>query len=309
MLTLLSAARSDTQGAMRLLHQKTFINHIRVSLIITIGQRDLMTMRILRSGNTLLMGAAFTALVLGGQPARADAVDMRYRISLAGLALGNASMSGNIAKDRYAINLRAKLNGLVGMIVGGSGAADATGSIVNGRPLSSGYALSASNSQMTRTIRMSVSNAQVNTVAIDPPFDEHPDRVPITPRNKQGIVDPIGALVMPVKGKPFEPSSCDRVLPVYDGAQRFNVTLSYSGTKDVSVPGYAGPALVCSARYTPIAGHRLNKKQVTYMQNNREMSAWLIPAGDTGVLVPFRISVKTQIGTSVIEAETVNVTR
>ena len=235
----------------------------------------------------------------------AEAVEMRYRITLAGLSLGTASMSGNILKDRYTLNLRAKLNGLVGMVVGGSGAADASGNIVDGRPVSAGYALSASNSTMTRTIRMSVANAQVGSVAIEPPFEEHDDRVPITQGNKQGIVDPIGALVMPFRGKLSDPGSCDRTLPVYDGAQRFNVTLSYSGVRTVDVPGYAGQALVCSARYKPIAGHRANKPQVAFMQNNRDMDAWLIPAGETGVLVPFRISVRTQVGTSVIEAESV----
>ena len=242
-------------------------------------------------------------------PIHAEAVDMRYRISLAGLSLGSATMSGNILRDRYAINLKAKLNGLVGMVVGGSGAADASGSISNGRPLSGGYALSASNSSMTRTIQMSVSNATVEKVAINPPFDEHPDRVPIMPRNKQGIVDPIGALMMPVRGDPFDPASCNRTLPVYDGAQRFNVTLSYTGKRDVSVPGYTGPVLVCAARYQPIAGHRPSKQQVVFMQNNRDMNTWLIPAGNTGVMIPFRISVKTMIGTSIIEAEAVNLVK
>ena len=259
----------------------------------------------------LLIGGsslAMTALA-STRPAHAEAVDMRYRITLAGLSLGTASMNGSILRDRYAINLRAKLNGLVGLVLGGSGAADATGSISNGRPVSTGYALSASNSSMTRTIRMSVANAEVQTVVVDPPFEEHDDRVPVTARNRQGIVDPIGALLMPVRGNPFDPSGCNRVLPVYDGAQRFNVTLSYAETRDVAIPGYAGKALVCSARYVPIAGHRLNKKQVTFMQNNRDMSTWLIPAGDSGVLVPFKISVKTLVGTSVIEAEAVNLTR
>ena len=261
------------------------------------------------SKTSILVATLMGACLIHVSQAQAEVVDLRYRITLAGLSLGTASMNGNIVRDRYSINLRAKLNGLVGLVLGGSGAADATGSISNGKPLSAGYALSASNSNMTRTIRMSVANAEVRNVVVDPPFEEHDDRVPVTPRNKVGIVDPIGALLMPVKGNPFDPSACNRVLPVYDGAQRFNVTLSYAETRDVAIPGYSGKALVCAARYMPIAGHRLNKKQVAYMQNNREMSTWLIPAGESGVLVPFKISVKTLVGTSIIEAETVNLTR
>ncbi len=251
----------------------------------------------------------FVLLASFGTGAKADTLDMRYRISLAGIPLGSASMNGTILKDRYSLNLRAKLGGLVGLVIGGSGAADASGTISDGRPISAGYAISASNSKLTRTIKMSVHNSQVERVAIEPPFDVHEDRIPVTPRNKQGIVDPVGALIMPARGNPLDPSGCNRILPVYDGAQRFNVTLSYEGIQDVNVPGYTGKALVCAARYTPIAGHRPNRKPVVFMQNNRDMSAWLIPAGETGVLVPFRIAVKTMVGTSVIEAEAVNLSR
>ncbi len=239
-------------------------------------------------------------------PAQADTLDMRYRITLAGLSLGTATMSGQMSPDKYQLNLRAQLNGLVGMVVSGSGAADGAGAINAGHIFSNGYSLSASNSSMTRTIRMSLSRANVDKVAIDPPFDEHPDRIPITEVNKKGVVDPIGALVMPIAGNPMDPANCNRTLPVYDSAQRFNVTLSYIGTKDVKIRGYTGPVLICAARYTPIAGHRPNRKQTVFMAQNRDMSAWLMPVSNTGVLVPFRISVKTQVGTSVIEADAFN---
>ncbi len=236
----------------------------------------------------------------------AETLDMRYRITLAGLSLGTANMSGLVSRERYQLSISAKLQGLVGMVLSGSGSAEASGAIISGKPASNGYALSASNSSMTRTIRMSVANMKVDKVAVEPPFDEHPDRVPLNDANKRGIVDPIGALVMPAGANPLDPSQCNRTLPVFDSFQRFNVTLSYTGTRDISIRGYQGPVLICAARYTPLAGHRPTRKQTVFMQNNRDMSAWLMPVGETGVLLPVRISVKTQVGTSVIEADAVN---
>jgi hypothetical protein len=254
---------------------------------------------------SILSAIALTNPIL----AQAENLDMRYRISLAGLSLGTANMSGVVASNKYQLNIAAKLQGLVGLVLSGSGAAQGSGTIVGGKPSSNGYALTANNSSMTRTIQMSIANMSVGEVAVTPPFEEHPDRVPLSAATKKGVVDPIGALVMPTTGNPLDPAQCNRTLPVFDSFQRFNVVLSYVGTKDVSVRGYQGPVLVCAARYTPIAGHRPTRKQTVFMANNKDMSAWLMPVGDTGLLLPFRISVKTQIGTSVIEADAVNLVK
>ena len=60
--------------------------------------------------------------------------------------------------------------------------------------------------------------------------------------------------------------------------------------------------LVCNVRYVPIAGHRLHRPATKFMQENRDMSVWLAPVEGARVLVPFRISIRTMIGTSVVEA-------
>ncbi len=246
------------------------------------------------------------SLILGALPAQAETIDMRYRISLAGLSLGTANLSGAVAPDKYQLNINAKLQGLVGLVLSGAGAAQGSGDIVGGKPSSHGYSLTANNSSMTRVIQMAIDHMSVGQVEVTPPFDEHPDRVALSAANKKGVVDPIGALVMPASNNPLDPAQCNRTLPVFDSFQRFNVVLSYTGTKTISIRGYQGPVLVCAARYTPIAGHRPTRKQTVFMANNRDMSAWLMPVGNTGVLMPMRISVKTQVGTSVIEADAVN---
>ena len=109
---------------------------------------------------------------------------------------------------------------------------------------------------------------------------------------------------MPVAGHGpmLDPSACNRTIPVFDGAGRFDVTLSFASAKTVDVPGYKGPVLVCQARYTPIAGHRTGRKATQFMAENRDMEAWLAPVENTRMLVPVKISVRTMIGTTVIDA-------
>lgn len=81
------------------------------------------------------------------------------------------------------------------------------------------------------------------------------------------------------------------------------MALAFVGTRNVQTQGYSGPVAVCAARYTPIAGHRPDRPGTKFMAENRQMEAWLAPVGNSGVLVPYRIAVRTMVGTTVIEAK------
>jgi hypothetical protein len=71
----------------------------------------------------------------------------------------------------------------------------------------------------------------------------------------------------------------------------------------VRTQGYSGPVAVCAARYTPIAGHRPDRASTKFMAANKAMEVWLAPVGASGFVAPYRISVKTQIGTVVLDAQ------
>jgi len=66
--------------------------------------------------------------------------------------------------------------------------------------------------------------------------------------------------------------------------------------------GYAGPVVVCSAGYEPIAGHRASTPLVKYLSEGREMEIALAPVADTRLLAPFRMSVVSMVANLVIEA-------
>jgi hypothetical protein len=236
--------------------------------------------------------------------AQAGSVDLNYAVSLAGIPIGVATLDGEVGADRYRLKVGAKLSGLASMVSDGKGAAEASGALVDGRVLSAGYALIATNTQMSRTIQIGMSAGDIYGVKVEPPFEEKADRIPVTAAQKRGVLDPVSALVMPMRAEnPLNPANCDRSLPVFDGSQRFNVVLSYSGTKTVKTASHHGPVLVCKARYIPVSGHRPARKTTKYMADNRDMEAWLVPIAGTRVLIPYRIAVKTMIGTTIIEAQ------
>jgi hypothetical protein len=265
-------------------------------------------MRKRKEKRRILALALLASLAATGQAA-AGPVEARYGVSLAGLQIGTAVFSGDISPQGYRATLNARLTGLVGVLTTGQGAVQVSGVFSGQRPLSAGYALSANNSQISRTIQIAMSSGNITQVAIEPPFEAKPDRVPVLEHHRRNVADPVSALMMPVAGNGdiLDPANCNRTIPVFDGVQRFDVTLSSAGARVLNEPkkGYVGHALVCSARYAPIAGHR-PIPATDYMRDNREMSVWLVPVAGSRALVPYRIQVKTQIGTLVIETQSIS---
>lgn len=253
---------------------------------------------------------AATVLLAGASGARAADIGAQYGITLAGLQIGKASLSAAISGSSYTLNVSSALTGLAGAVSGGRGAATAKGNVAGRNVLTNGFSFSASNGKAQRTIQIAAASGSVRNVVIEPPFEPGAagDRIPLRDSHKIGVLDPVSALIMPSRSADaLDKANCERRIPVFDGAQRFDVVLSYAGTRQVkSDNGYTGTVLVCQARYVPVAGHRPDRRVTKFMEANRHMDAWLAPVNGGKLLVPYRISVKTMIGTTVIEATSFN---
>ena len=125
------------------------------------------------------------------------------------------------------------------------------------------------------------------------------------PDDKRGVVDPVGAVILPApaSGPILSPAACNRTVPIFDGYTRFDVNLTYVGERTVSAKGYDGPVAVCAARYVPISGHSRDRPATKFMADNKDLEVWLAPIASDHVLIPFRVSVRTMIGTTIIEAQ------
>jgi hypothetical protein len=226
-----------------------------------------------------------------------------YGVSLLGLPIGTANLNAAIDRARYRIEVQARLTGLAGMVTGGKGAGQASGSLTQGRPLSAGYSAAGSNGRESRTVQMAMANAAATAVEITPPIIKKPDAIPVLDAHRRGVTDPVTALFMPIPAgqNPISPAACNRTIPIFDGNARYDIALSYAGTREVQGNGYSGPVAVCNARFVPISGHR-NNRASQFMAANRDIQAWLAPIAGTQLVAPWRISVRSEIGTVVIEA-------
>lgn len=254
-----------------------------------------------------LAGFAFAAAVCAPNlSAVAASLDARYDVSLLGLTLGTASINGGIDGSSYKLDVAAKLTGLVGGFTGGRGSGAATGSLNGTRLSPASFAVSSASSSESRTVRMALDSNSVSAVEIVPPIDAKPDRVPIKDDHRRNIVDPLSAFLMPMNGKGLA-SACNRTLQIFDGAARYDIKLSQAGTREVKLDGYNGPVAVCQVRYVPISGHRSQRPSTKFMTENKDISTWLAPVAGTDMMIPVRVSVRTMIGTAVLEASSLKV--
>jgi hypothetical protein len=254
---------------------------------------------------TWLGAVGMAAALACGVGARADVLHATYRVSLIGLPIGAVNLNADLSPTSYSIQGDAKLTGLARLFSNNAhGASAGKGAIVQGHVSPATFATIAADSHMVRTIRMALAANAVTGVDISPPFDEKPDRVPLEPGDKQNVVDPVGAVVIPApRSEPLvSPAACDRKIPIFDGYTRFDINLTYVGERSVKAEGYDGPVVVCSARYVPISGHRRDRPATKFMADNKDLEVWLAPIESDHVLIPFRVSVRTMIGTTVVEA-------
>lgn len=247
----------------------------------------------------LLAGAAVPA-----QAQSAQTLKVNYTLSLAGLSLGKADLSSTFNGPKYEVQGSVKLSGLVKMITGGKGAGTASGTIVGAQLHPRDFAVNTKSSGEQRVVRMALDDGNVAEVEIDPPLEPKEDRVPVKEADKKGVIDPLSALIMPAAASKSltDAANCNRTIPVFDGATRQNIVLSYAGTKTVDLPGYSGPVLVCNARWVPISGHRPQRSTIKFMQDNKDMNVWLAPVEGARVLFPVKVAVRTMLGMGELEA-------
>ncbi len=260
--------------------------------------------------------AAVAALVavplLSAAPARADSakVGAIYDISFGGMSFAQGKLSLVIDGSAYSAKVAMRPASLARIFSSEKVDAQAAGWLKGGSVLPTRYTMEASNSEKSSSVRMDLASGTLKSVDAEPPTKPHRDVVPIQAKHWKGVLDPVSAVVMPVRNAEDAtgPAACARTLPIFDGWTRFDVPLSYQGTKTVETKSYKGTVVVCSARWVPVSGHKRNKDSVRYMQNNRALEAWLAPIPGTTLLVPYRVSVGTMRGTLVVEATDLKIT-
>lgn len=250
-----------------------------------------------------LAGAALATPATAAPPA--SETKAVYDVSFAGFGIAKGSLAVRVDRGAYAAKLHISTSGLARIISSEESFATSKGRF--GYTLSpASYELMSRGERVTQ-VSMGIGGGKVNDLLAIPELSERDDRVPVKASHKRGVMDPLSAALLPVAADAGK-KVCDRTLPIFDGWTRYDIRLAYSGTKTVDVPGFKGDAVICSARWVPVAGHRENRESTRFMAENKDLEAWFVPAGEK-MMLPFKISVKTMKGMLVVTARQFDQTR
>lgn len=256
----------------------------------------------------LLVASGTLALALFWSLAPASAqgrLEARYSATIAGIPIGNGSWAVDVGDTQYTAAANGSTSGLLRAFTGGQGDSTAHGTLNGGRLLSSIYASTISTRKKSDTVRITINNGNIKDFKVDPPLDDDPERVPLTEAHQHGVFDPMSAMLMhvPGTGDLLVPEACQRTLSIFDGRMRFEFQFAFKRMDKVKAnKGYAGPVVVCSAYFTPVAGFIPSRAAIKYLSEQRDMEVWLAPITGTRVLVPYRAQGPTPIGQAVLEA-------
>jgi len=252
--------------------------------------------------------AAGSALVLitatAGDRAHSEGnLDASYTISFARIEVGEITATAVFGQSEYMISARARAGGIMKVLsVDGDASFTTRGTIKDGHLEPTTFMSKVASHTETSDVTMVLDEGSVRELVGAPPGL---DRVPVTAANRRGIVDPLTALLFSAggAGETLSQEVCRHTRPIFDGHQRYDMKLAFKRMDKMAAgKGYAGPVVVCSVNYEPIAGHRPNIPLVKYLSEGREMEIALAPIAGTRLLAPFRLSVVSTLANFVIEA-------
>lgn len=252
-----------------------------------------------RARAAVLATAAALAILPSAAPAASEEARAVYDVSFGGIGIARGSLAVRIDKGAYAAKLHISTSGLARIVSSEESFATAKGRFGNSLTPAS-YELMSRGDKVTQ-VSMGLSGGKVRNLSAIPELAPKDDRVPLKNSHKRNVLDPLSAALVPVAIDADPAKACDRTLPIFDGWTRYDIRLSYKGTKAIDVPGYKGDAVICGARWVPVAGHREGRESTKFMANNRDLEAWFVPATDE-MMLPYKISVKTMKGMLVVTA-------
>lgn len=220
-----------------------------------------------------------------------------YTLSVAHFPIAQAKLSVQTKKKSYTTRLT-----LVPLAIGhifnfGEGTVQTSGRLTSLSARPEVYDFSWRDSKEPMRVHMNIANGHIRQLHALPALRAHPERIPLTARHRQNILDPLSAMMIPLRKEGLSSGVCQRRIPIFDGWSRYDIAFSYVKRRPIQMKGYSGEGIVCQLRWIPVAGHRPNRKSVRFMAQNKDIYLWLMPLPESDIVIPSQISIRTGLGT------------
>lgn len=271
--------------------------------------------RVSKRFRNALAAACVAALPFGfaipSTDARADdrlpaKVAATYTISFNGFIIGSFRFNSEVKGGQYTLNGDAELSALLGAFKW-RGISQASGAVSKQGPKPEDYTLAFNGSARSGSIKIGFDKKGVTSASVVPPFPVASDEVPLERSHLNGALDPLTAVMALTFGSADNP--CGQTLAIFDGKQRFNLSLTPRDERVVSYPGGTRRAasVVCGVRYQPLGGYQLNA-QTQRLAQSSGIEIAMLPLPRQNIAVPQEITIPTGVGNVVLAADKISVT-
>ena len=229
-------------------------------------------------------------------------VNAGYRVSLNGFDLGTFTFKSDVGANSYTLHTHVEISALLG-VFHWKGITQVSGAIEGKTPSPSDFRFTYESSIRNGSVIMGFDGHAVDHVAVLPVVREASDTVPLERSHLANVLDPLSAILVLTHTDAKQP--CGRTLGIFDGKQRFNISLHDAGR--VTLPGPRNEtATVCRVKYTPLSGYRANAETRHLAQTNDiRITFRSVPAAK--LMVPQSVTVPTGAGTARIDLERINI--
>lgn len=241
-------------------------------------------------------------------PSPAARVHATYHITWNGLDLGDFTWDSDVGAGKYKAATSANISALFGAYTW-EGITRASGSYTLGQPHPLAYKFRFRSTDKSGRVDIAFAEDKITKVAVDPPQKASSERVPLTPANMENALDPLSgilSLTSPGTASIDGVNPCERRLPLFDGEQRFDLVLAYKRKARIENAAGAKTAFVCSIRYVPIAGMKMNS-ETKYMASTDGIEIWLAPVSFANTFVPVNVVIPTWAGSAQITSNRVQI--
>jgi hypothetical protein len=246
----------------------------------------------------ILTFAAPAALAQRAGPLPAT-VDATYRINFTALGdIGHFHFISNINGETYNLSADARVNTAIFEYDAGMGS---RGTLAAGKTKPAGHNFSYRQKTLLKkkkkgALTMAFDGAAVTNVSFVPPYSPSTKAIPVTQDQLKSVLDPLSGVMTLSLVKASDP--CVQKLPIYDGKQRFDIVFAPLRR--------AGADHVCAVRMVPISGHKPGEGGASVIKGTIELVLRPVPKGN--VVIPYKITVPTTVGTATLTTERIDIT-
>jgi hypothetical protein len=247
----------------------------------------------------LLTNAMAMAAGRGPVPVQVNAL---YKVSFTALGkIGHFRFTSKMEGDAYKLTGEANVDTAV---FDYSGKMKSSGDAPDAHTRPAGYRFSFQQKALfgkkkAKSLQIQFNPSGVSNVAWVPPEEPWKKVVPVKPEHLKSVLDPLSGVMALSLGDLAKP--CDQRLPIYDGKQRFDVVF-----KPTRKPPEVKGDHICSVHLVPISGHKPGEGAASVVNGDIELV--LRPVPKANVIIPFKVTVPTVVGTATLTSEQIDIT-